>query len=435
MKEDFLHYIWRFRLFTTAELKTVQGEKIIIHHPGIYNTDGGPDFLNARITIGNTRWVGHIEIHVRAGDWHRHRHTHDPHYKNVILHAVFENDASIYLNQPGDLAVLDLSAYYEPAVLDRYESWMSNRQWIPCASSIGNIDSVVLISWKDRLVTERLESRTLGIIKRLEKNEGSWPETFYQLLARNFGFKTNSDAFEMLAESLPMKILSRHSGDPFQVEALFFGQAGLLNGRFVHDYPGTLQKEYSFLSKKYGLTPLNPAIWNFARMRPANFPPRRLSQLSALLCKPEHLFSTVLETDDMEALVRLLCAAASDFWTKNYRFVYANETEKIQLSLYPATEKILVSPKPGTASVENIVINTIVPVLVAYGKLRDEERYIEKALRLLEKCAAEENAIVKKWKRLGIEATTALDSQALLQLYHSYCGAKKCLECRIGLYL
>ncbi len=427
MTEAFLHYIWKYRLFNAQELETTTGEALSVMHAGMHNFNGGPDFLNARLKIGATTWAGHVEIHIRASDWHHHKHTDDAHYKNVVLHVVFDNDKEIYLHHPGDLQVFDLSKYLRTDQWAKYEGWLQSKTWIACQAGIAQVDSLTWTGWKDRLLIERLEQKSKLVNAQLEKTKGDWSETFYRLLARNFGFKVNADAMEMLAESVPQSILAKHKSDPFQIEALLFGQAGFLNEIFSDEYPIDLKKEYDFLQKKYGLSTMNNAAWNFARMRPSNFPTIRIAQLAALICKSEHLFSTLVELESPADIKRLFQVEAHEYWNHHFRF----DAKTVGSDL--KTERN--AKRLGESSLENLLINTVAVVLFSYGKHRDDENYVDKALKLLELCQPDFNRIVNNWKDLGIESANAAESQSLIQLYNNYCTGKLCLQCAVGLKL
>lgn len=427
MTEDFLHYVWKFRLFNKAELLTTTGEKLVVLHPGTHNFHGGPDFMNARIRIGDQLWAGHIEIHHKAGEWHQHKHTHDVHYKNVILHVVYKNDCDIFLHQPGDLPVFDISSYMRIDQWSHYEKWLKSKTWIPCEPQISAVDQLTWTSWKDRLIIERLEQKSDQVLAQLAKTGGDWNEAFYRLLARNFGFKVNSDAMELLAQSLPQTILGKHKSDPFQIEAMLFGQAGMLNEIFADEYPFELRKEYVFLQQKYALKMMNAAAWNFGRLRPSNFPTIRIAQFAALICKSEHLFSTLLETESPEDVRELFETEAHYYWNSHFRFDAVSKGEEIK--------KEKNARRLGQYSLENILVNTVAVILFAFGRNRNEEKYIDRALRILEICEAEKNAITENWFRLGVESRQGQDSQALIQLYNRYCSGKKCLDCMVGLKL
>lgn len=427
MTEDYLHYTWQYRLFNKPELFTTSGERLIVIQPGIYNRHGGPDFLNARLKIGDKTWSGHVEIHLKASDWHKHGHTEDEHYKNVILHVVYQPDRVIFLHQEGDLPVFDLSTYLIGNQWERYQIWLKNKTWVPCKPSLREVDTLTITNWKDRLLVERLEKKSESFLQLLDETQGDWSEVFYRKLARNFGFKVNGDAMERLAASTPMRILAKHKSDPFQVEALLFGQAGLLGEIFAEEYPSELQREYQFLAKKYGLTPMNSSAWNFGRLRPSNFPTIRIAQFASLVCQSDHLFSKILQLEEIREIPDLLAIETHEYWVDHYRF--DAHTEKSS-HLKPKTGARL-----GADSLQNILVNTIAVILFSYGKFKGEHDQVDKSLRLFEICDAEDNRIIRNWISSGMKVTHSGDSQSLLQLYNAYCANKRCLECQIGLKL
>jgi len=421
MTEDFLQYIWKYRLFNTTELFTTAGQSVVVYHPGLHNTNAGPDFLNARIKIGEQTWSGHVEIHIRSSDWKRHGHTDNEQYKNVILHVVYENDEEIFLHQEGDLPVLVLQGIFHEEQWQRYVHWLESKTWIPCERQIAGVSKLSWTSWKDRLIVERLEQKSIRIKEVLNQTNNDWQETFYRVVARNFGFKANSEGMEMLAESLPQRILAKHRSDPFQVEALLFGQAGFLEGNFTDDYPKSLKDEYAFLQKKYDLKPINFSVWKMSRLRPSNFPAIRIAQLADLVCKSEHLFSTILEKENLEEISDLFQVQAHSYWLSHYRFdVVGSEKPSLRM---------------GSNSVENVLINSVAAVLFTYGQHNSDEKFIDRSQKILELCSAEDNHIMTNWSRLGVKTTNAADSQSLLWLYNEYCAKKRCLSCQVGLEL
>lgn len=427
MTEDYLHYTWQYRLFNKPELHTLSGERLVIIQSGIYNRHGGPDFLNARLKIGDKTWVGHVEIHLRASDWNRHGHDGDAHYDNVILHVVYQPDREIFLHQPGDLPVFDLSGYLIGNQWEKYQIWLKNKAWIPCDPAIREVDALTVTNWKDRLITERLETKSNAFLKLLNETEGDWSEVLYQKLARNFGFKVNSDAMERLAQSIPLRTLSRHRSDPFQIEAMLFGQAGFLSEIFTDDYPVELQKEYLFLAKKYDLKPINQSAWNFGRLRPANFPTIRIAQFAALICQAEHLFSKLILIDDVTEIPPLFQITTHDYWGDHYRF----DAKSSKLQEIPTQSGL----RLGHDAIQNILVNTVAVLLFSYGKFKSEYNQVDKSLKLLEICDSEDNRIIRNWLSSGLKISHAGDSQALLQLFNEYCSQKRCLQCQIGLKL
>jgi hypothetical protein len=416
MKEEFLHFIWRHGLFLKDKLATTEGHPVEIFSAGQPNTDSGPDFFNAKIRIGNTIWAGNIEIHQKSSHWYQHRHDTDAAYDNVILHVVEFHDKSVQVKNH-ELPTLVLG--YPNEILKNYETLLKSKHWIACEEKLPEVDPFILRFWFSSLMIERLESKTGEILKILEQNRNNWNETFYQLLARNFGMKTNALPFELLAKSLPLNILSKHKNDLFLIEALLFGQSGLLNETLLgDDYYLSLRKEYSFLYKKYGLSGIESHLWKFMRLRPINFPTVRIAQLAMLIHHSTALFSRILETESPDELRKLFDVTASEYWNTHYRFNKTSEETR---------PKVL-----GQIAFNNLLINTIVPLLFVYGDQHLDQPMKDRALLLLEKLDAEENQIIRKWNKSGIESRTAFETQALLQLKNNYCDHKKCLNCQLG---
>lgn len=417
MKEDFLHYLWRMRLFEEKELHTAKGEKIEILHPGFLNTHAGPDFSNARIRINNTLWAGNVEMHLQASDWQKHGHSNDSAYDNVILHVVLENDQAVK-NKFGDIIpCIEMNKRIPAGYLAKYQKLQHNEYWIPCQHHIHQINPFHVNIWLDRLLVERLEYRTKNMVIDLVRTKNNWEESFYRFLSRAFGFKVNSLAFETLARSLPLSVLLKHKNSLFQIESLLFGQAGLLDQAFEDDYPNKLKKEYGFLKKKYGLHSIPTASWKFLRMRPANFPTIRIAQLATLIFQSSHLFSKILTAGNVEELENAFDVKLSNYWKNHYVFDKASVKKQKKL---------------GKSAIHLLIINTIAPFIFLYGKEKAEQKYKDKALALLEALKPESNTIIKQWDKLGVKADSAYRSQALLQLKNEYCNRKRCLECSIG---
>lgn len=415
MKEEFLHFIWEHRLFDKTDLKTVDGERLEIISTGQPNSNSGPDFFNARIQIGETIWAGNIEIHQKSSHWYQHRHETDAAYDNVILHVVELHDKPVVIR---DHQIPAVEIKYSPAILENFEQLLKSKRWIACEERLPEVDPFVLRFWFSSLMIERLQAKTSSILELLQQNKNNWNETFYQLLARNFGMKINALPFELLAKSLPLSILSKHKNDLFQIEALLFGQSGLLNETLLgDDYFLSLRNEYSFLYKKYGLSGIEAHLWKFMRLRPVNFPTIRIAQLAMLIHRSSSLFSHILETETLEELKNLFDVATSEYWETHYRF---NKTSgRIKKTL-------------GETAFHNLVINTIVPMLFVYGDQHLDQAMKDRALRLLESLPPESNQITRKWNELGIDSQSAFETQALIQLKNCYCELKKCLHCQMG---
>ena len=420
MNESFLHYIWKFKRFPTNELSTTEGEPLQILSTGIHNFDAGPDFLNGKVKIGDTVWAGNIEIHINASDWEKHNHSSDPAYDNVILHVVFNGDTDIRRKDSTIIPMLELAGIIDLNLYDKYEQIITSRDWIPCNKHLSFLDNFILNAWLERLLIERLEQKTSIFRNFLTLNKNNWEETFYQLLARHFGMKVNSLPFELLAKGLPSTILAKHKNNLHQLEALLFGQAGLLDQIFVDEYPKRLQKEYDFLRKKYDLQPLQGHLWKLLRLRPANFPTIRIAQFAALVHHSSHLFSKIIEAKEIDTLKKFFDINVSDYWSDHYIFDKPSSS---------------ISKKVGNAFIDNIIINVVVPILFFYGKEKQQDEFIHRAFNFLSALPAENNSIIKNWKASGIEVKTSYQSQALIQLYNNYCTGKKCLHCNIGNYI
>jgi hypothetical protein len=412
MTERLLQYIWQFQYFNNRNLQSTAGETLQIIQKGHYNTNQGPDFLNAKIKVGSTILAGNIEVHIQASDWATHQHSKDKNYRNIILHVVWKDDTAIELPFP----TIELQQLVSTVLLSKYEELMQSAQFIPCQGHINKISSLAFTAWKERLLVERLQKRAEHIKGLLQQNKQHWEETFWWMLARNFGIKINSDAFEKIAQSIPINILAKHKSQLHQLEALLMGQAALLDKKFEDDYPNMLRKEYIFLQKKYGLQKAHAPLY-FLRMRPANFPTIRLAQLAMLVQQSHQLFSLIKEAHTIRQVQDLFTITANDYW--HYHYMFDEETAFKKKTL-------------GEQMVQNICINTVVPIIYAYGYLAGNETYTTKALQWMEQIASEKNSITKGFQLLGIENNAAFDSQALIQLKNEYCNYKKCLQCAVG---
>ena len=417
MREDFLHYLWRTKRFQLDNLQSTEGEALQISNFGKHNNHAGPDFLEAKIRVGETLWAGNVEMHLNASEWLAHKHQEDKAYDNVILHVVMEEDQPIFRNSGERIPCLELRKRIPPKIVSTYQKIVHNEHWIPCQHHFFSVSDITKNLWLDRLLVERLEQRTVYISERLAQHNNAWEITFYEILAKNFGVKVNAEPFELLAKSTPLNLFAKHKNNLFQIEALLFGQAGLLAADFEDTYPKALQKEYQFLKKKYNLQAIKKESWRFMRMRPANFPSIRIAQFATLIHQSNHLFSKILEIESIEDIERLFKIALSDYWLTHYVF------DKISTK----RNKTL-----GKSTIHLLIINTIVPFLFLYGTYKSIDAYRDKALRLLEELAPEKNSIIDKWQTLGMTPDSAYQTQALLQLKNEYCAKKRCLECAIG---
>ncbi|MCX6231045.1 MAG: DUF2851 family protein [Bacteroidetes bacterium] len=417
MTEEFLHYLWKYKLLK-GELMLTNGDKLEIIHQGMHNTDAGPDFFNARLKIADTIWAGNVEIHVKSSDWFLHRHQHDKAYDTIILHVVYQHDADIERDTNMNFPVLIVKDKFDEALFSRYQDFISNKNWIPCEKTFRFADKFIVDSWLERLLIERIERKTIEIKTNLAANNNNWEECFYQILAKNFGFKLNALPFEFLAKSLPSTILAKHKNSDFQIAALLFGQAGLLSDDFVAYYPQSLHNEYEFLRKKYQLKPISAHLWKFLRLRPSNFPTIRLSQFADLIYQSKHLFQKIIEAEKIDDIYRFFQLKAAPYFDVHYTF---------------DDEISAIKPKHmGKATIDLLIINTVIPTLFLYAKEKDESGFQSKALSFLEQMKAENNAVINKWISISNTVENAFQSQALLELKNNYCTGKKCLQCRIG---
>lgn len=409
MQERLLHFIWQNKLFNTKDLKTTDGSNLQIVDFGKYNKDGGPDFWNAKIKIDDVILVGNIELHVHASDWKLHKHQHDKKYANVILHVVyFNNDADL------QLPTIELNGRIPIVLLEKYEAMMLSQQELICENLLDDIDVFTVENWKERLVIERLERKANEILYNLSVNNNDWEQTCYQLLGKYFGSHINKEPFELLSHFLNYKILLKHTDTIFQTEALLFGVAGFLNKDFVEIFPRELKQEYHFLKHKYNLRQLQEHQWQFLRIRPVSFPTIRIAWFAKLM-QQMPLLNVILESayennflDNIEV---------SEYWNEHYVFDKLSKSKSKTL---------------GEDFKSVLKVNVFAPVLYAYGKFSNEEKYIDKAFNLLYRTAKEENVKTKCFDATIWQKSTAFDTQAVIELFDNYCTKKRCLECSVG---
>jgi hypothetical protein len=420
MKEEFLHYLWKYTLYDSESLIDDNGNRIKVIHPGEYNRDSGPDFFNSRISIEGTEWAGNVEIHTRSSHFDNHGHNTDPAFNNVILHLVNENEKKVF-NSRGE-EILTVKLVFDEKFYEKYTNLINNPFVIACQDEIKKVDDFLIQHWLHTLLAERLEGKSESILKIFKETGNDWEETFYRLLSRYFGFRVNAEPFEMLATALPFRIIRKHANDRFQIEALLFGMSGMLEeGLFkeaLNDgYYRRLINEFKVLSAKYSLQPLHGWIWKFSRLRPVNFPTVRISQLAEMLSVTGGLFSRTLEAICTNDLKKIFEVSASDYWSDH--FVFGKKSKRI-------------SKRTGSQATDILLVNAVLPVLFVYGKCRDLSDYCERTIKFMEDIPPEKNAIIEEWKLSGIEPESAFYTQALIQLRNSYCKRRKCLECRIG---
>lgn len=422
MDEFFLHFIWQHQYFDKQHLITSNDEQLVILHPGYRNTNQGPDFSHARLLMEEIEWHGNVEIHLKASDWYQHRHQYDKNYDTIILHVVWENDCAIQREDGSSIPVLVLKERVDLDFINRYKSFVNSDVQLPCQYFLAETDSAYITAMQDRVFAERLERKGSDILKLYKKNQHDWEEVFWQVLVSNFGFKINNEAFAQLSRAVPYKLLLRHADSQVQLEALLFGQSGLLDAAPEDDYVIALKNEYRFLAHKYSLhdKKMNPHVWKFLRTRPCNFPTVRIAQLATLLKNCDQLINIIYEIRTVSEYIALMKAPVSDYWQEHYKF-----GEKIKGKV------------PGIAEtmVHTIIINVVIPFKTARYMAGQSEVFPQEVYQLLEKLPAEHNKLCTEWKNASLKIRNAYDSQALIELYNQYCIKRKCLYCMIGNYI
>jgi len=417
VKEDFIHFVWKHKLFNSSQLETTNQEKLHLLNSGIHNHNTGPDFFNAQIMIEGQRWAGNVEIHVNASDWYVHGHENDSNYDSIILHVVWENDVEIYSKENVRIPTLELKNFVNKSTYNNYlKLFRKPRKWINCENDINSVDRFVIDNWLERLFIDRLEKKSTLIQKMLDDSRNDWEAVLIKLLFKNFGLKVNSEAFLNLINSIDISIIKKERKNLKSIEALLFGQAGLLNKDIQDGYGQELLEEFKYLSKKHNLLLNFNSQIQFFRLRPNNFPTIRLAQLAALLYQNQNLFSKIMATTELNDFYDLFDVSISEYWKEHYSFTSRSKRSQKKLS---------------KNFVDLLVINTIAPLKFIYynviGKSGEDQ-----VISIIQQIKPEKNAIINNFEKLSITCNNALESQALLQLKNEYCDKKKCLHCSIG---
>lgn len=419
MKEDFLHYLWKFKKFDSLNLKTFNGEEITIINVGQYLELAGPDFFNAQIVIGNQKWAGNVEIHLKSSDWYVHHHERDEAYENVILHVVWEHDTEIFRSNNTEIPVLELKKYVDSATIANYQCLMAPKSWIYCENQLKDVKEFTLKNWQERLFFERLERKSKPIYDLLKLTNNDWEAVLFCLLAKNFGLNTNGEIFLKIAQSIPFSIIRKESFEVENLEALLFGNAGLLDAEKEDNYFKDLKFRYFYLLHKYQIEKKLVEPVQFFKHRPDNFPTIRLSQLANLYHSQQNLFSIISTSNSVKSIYETFEVLTSDYWQNHYQFDKESPKKKKKLS---------------KSFVDLIIINTIIPLQFAYAKSQGKE-ISEDLIQLLNEVSPEKNAILDKFSSFGIKSKNAFESQSLLQLKNEYCNKSRCLDCAIGMEL
>lgn len=420
MNEALLHTIWKFKLLGRSTFTGTRNESIEIVSIGEHNHDSGPDFFNAKVMIDNQLLAGNVEIHVKTSDWLKHHHQDDKAYNKLVLHVVYEHDVELEQNTGYNVSVLELKHSIKPSLLKEYARMQHSRNPVPCGRSIATVPPVVWVSWIDRLAVSRMESKTAYIEHLFQHAKQNYEDTLYLLLCRNFGFKINNDAFELLGKTVSYALIKKYADQPVRIEALLYGCAGFLDELFEDEYPKLLQNEFEFLKHKHHLIPLKKESWKFSKTRPANFPTIRIAQLAHLLCKQTSLFHLLESKPEIESLEYFFSAGTHNYWKTHYRFDVATEESEKRL---------------GDVAFHSLIINTVVPFLFFMSRHLEKQDLTEYALDLLASLPAEKNTKTNEFAKLGIKTHNALESQAQIQLYDTFCSKKACIHCHVAEHL
>lgn len=417
MKEDFLHYVWKYQKFSTSNLLTITGDEVLVIHPGQHNFNSGPDFFNAQLKIKGQLWAGNVELHIKSSDWYVHGHETDVAYDSIILHIVWEHDTDVFNKNQEAFDTLQLKEYIDKSALKSYKALFSTEQkWINCENQFHTVDTFVLENWLERLYLERLEQKSERILQQLTQNNNHWEALLFQMLAKNFGLKVNGESFFSIASSVNFSVIQKCRANVFDVEALLYGQAGILEKEPTDVYVKTLQQKYNYLAHKFQLNSDSVTAPKFFRLRPPNFPTIRLSQLAVLYAEKEHLFSAIIHSKTKEDFYKIFNIKATNYWNTHFNFgVAASKRRKI------LTKKFI----------DLLLINTVIPIKFCYAKSQGKD-ISEELMQLASSISKEENTIVKRFNSLQAIAKNAMDSQALLQLKNMYCDPKRCLDCAVG---
>lgn len=417
MQESFLHYVWQFKKFDTTILKTTSGEAISLLNNGQHNLNAGPDFFNAQLKIQDQLWAGNVEIHIKSSDWYVHNHEMDPAYDNVILHVVYEHDTDIFRKDNSMIPTLELKDLIYKNVFQNYQKLlMAPHKWINCENDFADVDDFVMSNWLERLYIERLERKSRGINVLLESSKNDWEGVLFKLLAKNFGLKVNGDAFFSMSNSFDFSIVRKMQSQAFQLEALFFGQFGLLDKNIENAYYSNLSKEYHFIKQKFNLSNDQVVPLQFFRLRPPNFPTIRLSQLAMLYHQHSSLFTKIVTAQTIEDLYELFQITSSEFWNTHFTFEKTSKFSKKSLS---------------KSFIDLLLINTILPLRFCYQQHQGQNA-ADSSLLMAQNIASEQNAIIKAFNNLRPVSNSALTSQALIQLKTEYCDKNRCMSCAIG---
>lgn len=419
MKEDFVQTVWKFQLFNQQEFKSIDGQSIRVIHPGYSHINAGPDFIAAKIYIDDLLWVGNVEIHTHSSEWYAHHHHVDDAYNNVILHVVFLNDGKpCYTKNKNKLNTLVLKDYISSDIIEKYEQLAEDMRVLPCKNWWKNIDESIVEQWLDRMCISRLEQKCEEYTERLIQLNEHWDQLFLEVLAKQLGFHVNAEPMARLARSIKTEWFQKNVDNPLFIEAILFGQAGMLNRNFKDDYPNQLKEEYQFISQKLNLVPFEYSTWKFSKLRPSNFPSIRIAQLASILQNHPRFFSECLHIEKIEDAYSFFDVKTHNYWNTHYTFDKLSSHKEKKL---------------GEESALQLILNTICSIWVVYGNFKSEDAYIQKAIDVMEILKVENNRYVSLFKETEYNFKNCVHSQGLRYLWEYYCDSKNCLNCTIGI--
>jgi hypothetical protein len=417
MKEDFLHYVWKFQKLEVGNFYTSNNEILHVKKQGSHNLNSGPDFFNAQIELNGQLWAGNVELHVKSSDWYAHAHEMDPAYDNVILHVVWEHDAEIYRKDGSVIPTFTVKKHIPKPTLEQYQKLFSKeKKWISCENDFDSVNAFTVENWLERLYLERLQKKEEILLKELKNTQNHWESLLFRMLCKNFGLKVNGDSFFSIAKSIDFSVVKKCRQERQDLEALLMGQAGLLDGETEDWYFKTLKANYAYLKHKFQLQNENVISPKFFRLRPPNFPTVRLAQFTMLYFEQENLFSKIIAAQNVNELYTLFNVTGSEYWDTHFNFGVGSMERKKRIS---------------KSFMDLLIINTIIPLKFCYAVQQGKD-ISEEIMELASKISCEENAIVKKFNSLKEISKSSYQSQALLQLKSEYCDKNRCLHCAIG---
>lgn len=422
MNEEFLHEVWRNKLFTPIPMFTTDGKSVLIVDNGILNLNSGPDFLNARLIINDIHWVGNIEIHIKSSDWNLHQHQFDPAYNNTILHVVLDHDLDVFTQSGRKLDTMTLVDKIPATILERCQQFSSggSKSDLICGSQFSLVDENIIALWLERQLINRLEEKSILLNEEYQRLNHNWEELTYQQLAKYFGLGVNGQPFQQLARLIPINTIHRYCTSLFETEALLFGAAGFLEGFMQDDYSKMLQQEFEFQKRKLKIVPMDALIWKSHRMRPGNFPQLRLAQFAAVMFSKKHLFQFFIHAQLNKIRKALTSCAVSPYWRSHYSLGNVSTCKAGGI---------------GNQTTDLLIINVVIPLLFFYGRVRGDDSFIEKADKFLSMLKPERNKIIGKFSNAGFHCKNAAQTQALIFLFNHYCMKKRCMNCAVGLKL